>query len=104
MTCGDVGTKAEEVERVWISHINKLVLYANSFSTLKSCHFLERHGDAVSSHVVMRMLYLLLLVVLLDEADVFLEQRKLDSLERNALVSGKRTLSIHSNHLVLTVS
>jgi hypothetical protein len=28
-------------------------------------------------------------VVLLDEADVFLEQRSLDMLERNALVSGQ---------------
>jgi hypothetical protein len=29
------------------------------------------------------------LVVLLDEADVFLEQRSFANLERNALVSGK---------------
>jgi hypothetical protein len=28
-------------------------------------------------------------VVLLDEADVFLEQRSFDNLERNALVSGE---------------
>lgn len=30
----------------------------------------------------------MLAVVLLDEADIFLEQRSLASLERNALVSG----------------
>jgi hypothetical protein len=32
-------------------------------------------------------------VVLLDEADVFLEQRSLLNLERNALVSGKPLVS-----------
>lgn len=34
------------------------------------------------------------LVVLLDEADVFLEQRSLLNLERNALVSGKLHVSL----------
>jgi hypothetical protein len=32
---------------------------------------------------------LIMLVVLLDEADVFLEQRKISDLQRNALVSGQ---------------
>jgi hypothetical protein len=34
------------------------------------------------------MLHLTILVVLLDEADVFLEERSLADMERNALVSG----------------
>ena len=43
------------------------------------------------------------LVVLLDEADVFLEQRKISDLQRNALVSGKHNLlqewglALHTN-------
>ena len=55
MTCGDLGTKAEDVEKYLESvfHLGKLW----------GC------------------------VVLLDEADVFLEQRSLENLQRNALVS-----------------
>ncbi|KAM0546980.1 hypothetical protein ACHAPJ_010642 [Fusarium lateritium] len=61
VTCGDIGTKAEEVERVWEHHYLEVVLLLGK---TWGC------------------------VVLLDEADVFLEQRKLDNLDRNALVSG----------------
>jgi hypothetical protein len=38
--------------------------------------------------VVSGKLHLTILVVLLDEADVFLEERSLADMERNALVSG----------------
>ncbi|KAF2999956.1 hypothetical protein E8E14_003520 [Neopestalotiopsis sp. 37M] len=61
VTCGDIGTKAEEVEKIW------------------EC------------------------VVLLDEADVFLEQRELQQLERNALVSVfLRVLEYYDGILILT--
>jgi AAA+ superfamily predicted ATPase len=53
VTCGDIGTKPEEVEKYLES-----VLYLGK---IWGC------------------------VVLLDEADVFLEQRRLTDLERNAL-------------------
>ncbi|ETS74037.1 hypothetical protein PFICI_13903 [Pestalotiopsis fici W106-1] len=46
-------------------------------------------------------------VVLLDEADVFLEQRSLQQLERNALVSGKlflRVLEYYDGILILTTN
>ena len=71
VTCGDVGTKAEAVEKYLESvfHLGKLW----------GC------------------------VVLLDEADVFLEQRSLEDLERNALVSVfLRVLEYYEGILVLT--
>ncbi len=71
VTCGDVGTKAEEVEKYLESvlHLGKIW----------GC------------------------VVLLDEADVFLEQRSLEDLERNALVSVfLRVLEYYEGILVLT--
>ena len=55
VTCGDVGTKAEDVEKY-----------------LESVFHLGKQWGCV---------------VLLDEADVFLEQRSLQDLQRNALVS-----------------
>ncbi|KAF4922405.1 ATPase family AAA domain-containing protein 3, partial [Colletotrichum viniferum] len=71
VTCGDIGTKAEEVE--------------------KSC-------TAVSS-----IHELIFIVVLLDEADVFLEERTLKNLERNALVSVfLRVLEYYDGILILT--
>lgn len=57
VTCGDIGTKAEEVEK----YLEVVLLLGKTWGC----------------------------VVLLDEADVFLEQRSLSNLERNALVSGK---------------
>ncbi|KAI9687859.1 MAG: hypothetical protein M1822_001940 [Bathelium mastoideum] len=71
VTCGDVGTKAEDVEKYLESvfHLGKLW----------GC------------------------VVLLDEADVFLEQRSLEDLQRNALVSVfLRMLEYYEGILVLT--
>lgn len=71
VTCGDVGTKAEEVEKY-----------------LDSVLHLGRIWDCV---------------VLLDEADVFLEQRSLKDLERNALVSVfLRVLEYYEGILILT--
>ncbi|KAL4933484.1 ATP-binding protein [Aspergillus undulatus] len=71
VTCGDIGTNAEEVERYLES-----VLY---LGTIWQC------------------------VVLLDEADVFLEERTQQDLKRNALVSVfLRVLEYYSGILVLT--
>ncbi|MCJ1360554.1 MAG: hypothetical protein MMC33_010562 [Icmadophila ericetorum] len=71
VTCGDIGTKPEEVEKYLDSvlHLGKLW----------GC------------------------VVLLDEADVFLEERNLADLQRNALVSVfHRALEYYDGILVLT--
>ncbi|EAU29357.1 predicted protein [Aspergillus terreus NIH2624] len=71
VTCGDVGTKAEDVEKY-----------------LDSVLHLGRIWDCV---------------VLLDEADVFLEQRSLEDLKRNALVSVfLRVLEYYEGILILT--
>lgn len=71
VTCGDIGTKPEEVEKYLESvlHLGKIW----------GC------------------------VVLLDEADVFLEQRALTDLERNALVSVfLRVIEYYEGILILT--
>ncbi|KAJ4305544.1 hypothetical protein N0V90_001075 [Kalmusia sp. IMI 367209] len=71
VTCGDVGTKAEEVEKY-----------------LESVLHLGKIWDCV---------------VLLDEAEVFLERRSLDDLQRNALVSVfLRVIEYHEGILILT--
>lgn len=71
VTCGDVGTKAEDVEQY-----------------LESVFYLGKLWDCV---------------VLLDEADVFLEQRSLEDLKRNALVSVfLRVLEYYEGILILT--
>lgn len=70
-TCGDIGTKPEEVEK-----------------HLESALHLGKIWDCV---------------VLLDDADVFLEQRTLTDLERNALVSVfLRGLEYNEGILILT--
>ncbi|KAF7534383.1 hypothetical protein G7054_g6264 [Neopestalotiopsis clavispora] len=71
VTCGDIGTRPEDVEK-----------YLESVLTL------GRLWDCV---------------VLLDEADVFLEQRTLNDLKRNALVSVfLRVLEYYEGILILT--
>lgn len=71
VTCGDIGTKPDEVEKYLES--------ALSLGKIWGC------------------------VVLLDEAEVFLEQRRLTDLERNALVSVfLRVLEYHEGILILT--
>lgn len=71
VTCGDVGTTVEEVEKY-----------------LESVLYLGRIWGCV---------------VLLDEADVFLEQRSLEDLQRNALVSVfLRVLEYYDGILILT--
>lgn len=71
VTCGDVGTKAEDVEKY-----------------LESVLYLGRIWGCV---------------VLLDGADIFLEQRSLEDLQRNALVSVfLRVLEYYDGILILT--
>ncbi|KAL5000598.1 P-loop containing nucleoside triphosphate hydrolase protein [Aspergillus recurvatus] len=71
VTCGDIGTNAEEVER----YLESVLL----IGTIWGC------------------------VVLLDEADVFLEERRETDLQRNALVSVfLRVLEYYHGVLILT--
>ncbi|KAL4877443.1 P-loop containing nucleoside triphosphate hydrolase protein [Aspergillus karnatakaensis] len=71
VTCGDIGTNAEEVEK----YLDAVLL----IGTIWGC------------------------VVLLDEADVFLEERRETDLERNALVSVfLRALEYYDGILILT--
>ncbi|KAF6822948.1 AAA family ATPase [Colletotrichum plurivorum] len=71
VTCGDIGTKAEEVEK----YLDTVLLLGKTWGC----------------------------VVLLDEADVFLEERTLKNLERNALVSVfLRVLEYYDGILILT--
>lgn len=71
VTCGDIGTKPEEVEK----YLESVLHLGKSWGC----------------------------VVLLDEADVFLEQRTLTDLERNALVSVfLRVLEYYEGILILT--
>jgi SpoVK/Ycf46/Vps4 family AAA+-type ATPase len=71
VTCGDIGTRPEEVEKY-----------------LESVLHLSKNWGCV---------------VLLDEADIFLEQRALNDLTRNALVSVfLRVLEYYEGILILT--
>ncbi|KAK8103694.1 uncharacterized protein PG998_010727 [Apiospora kogelbergensis] len=71
VTCGDIGTKPEDVEKY-----------------LESALYLGKIWSCI---------------VLIDEAEVFLEQRSLDNLERNALVSVfLRVLEYYEGILILT--
>ncbi|CAG9991342.1 unnamed protein product [Clonostachys byssicola] len=71
VTCGDIGTKAEDVEQ----YLDSVLLLGATWGC----------------------------VVLLDEADVFLEQRSILNLERNALVSVfLRVLEYYDGILILT--
>ncbi|KAK6863622.1 hypothetical protein PG995_000150 [Apiospora arundinis] len=71
VTCGDIGTKPEDVEKY-----------------LDSVLYLGKTWGCI---------------VLIDEAEVFLEQRSLDNLERNALVSVfLRVLEYYEGILILT--
>ncbi|KAI3322030.1 P-loop containing nucleoside triphosphate hydrolase protein [Xylariaceae sp. AK1471] len=71
VTCGDIGTKAEEVEK----YLEVVLLLGKTWGC----------------------------VVLLDEADIFLEQRSLSNLERNALVSVfLRVLEYYDGIFILT--
>lgn len=73
VTCGDIGTEPEKVERY-----------------LESVFYLGKTWDCV---------------VLLDEAEVFLEQRTLQDLNRNALVSVfLRALEYYEGILILTTN
>ncbi|KAF4453922.1 hypothetical protein F53441_3447 [Fusarium austroafricanum] len=88
VTCGDIGTKAEDVEKYL-----EVVLYLGK---TWGCGITPNSpGSRVSANITP--------VVLLDEADVFLEQRSLFNIERNALVSVfLRVLEYYDGILILT--
>jgi len=73
VTCGDVGTKPEVVEK-----------YLNTVLHLGQKWNCGTHSPYLSHPRLLTQP----LVLLLDEADVFLEQRSLSDLKRNSLVSG----------------
>ncbi|KAH0423628.1 hypothetical protein CcaCcLH18_12044 [Colletotrichum camelliae] len=71
VTCGDIGTKADEVEK----YLDTVLMLGKTWGC----------------------------VVLMDEADVFLEERTMRNLERNALVSVfLRVLEYYDGILILT--
>lgn len=88
VTCGDIGTKAEDVEKYL-----ETVMYLGK---IWNC-------GKTACRVAMRPLSTdTLTVLLLDEADVFLEERTMADLQRNSLVSGEFPDSIldqcHTRH------
>lgn len=75
VTCGDIGTSPEAVER-YLSTVLHLGKTWNCGMCLFRSSSLDKTANAT-------------LVLLLDEADVFLEQRSMADLDRNSLVSGR---------------
>jgi hypothetical protein len=75
VTCGDIGTKADDVEKYL-----QTVLYLGK---IWNC------GKSETPFVLQKTTTLTFLVLLLDEADIFLEERTIADLERNSLVSGE---------------
>jgi hypothetical protein len=97
VTGGDVGTDPRAVERVGLrpSLCESFVTPLTEDSTWSRSSTWADVGTVVCSHLndltcsFMGLWSLTIPVVLLDEADVFLEQRSFANLERNALVSGE---------------
>lgn len=97
MTCGDIGTNADAIDKV-LSNIlapkfdNLLALTRTAPpegpASWKAVGLwcVENIIDAI--FYIARRELTLSLVVLLDEADVFLEERRVADMQRNALVSG----------------
>jgi len=91
VTCGDIGTEAGEVEKVCNPLLETSMGILICCSIWRSSCYWGKPGVVVchSSKPLCCNLINLYVVVLLDEADVFLEQRKISDLQRNALVSGQ---------------
>lgn len=98
MALGDIGATPEDVEKVRTNSLDKLQISAYTPSTYKLFCFSERHGTAVSTMLIRMTMSSInnLLVILLEEADVFLEQRRMFDIERNALITGKPTITTAS--------
>ena len=77
VTCGDIGTKPDDVET-----------YLEGVLTLGKIWNCGKWRSLDSGYVV-QCSSTLRTVLLLDEADVFLEERTLSDLDRNSLVSGE---------------
>jgi hypothetical protein len=93
VTCGDIVTKPEDVERYL-----KSVLRIGKVWDCGESNYLSNFSDYSLKKSP---------VVLLDEAEVFLQERSLQDINRNALVSGDLflilTYSFHEIDLILTL-
>jgi hypothetical protein len=78
VTCGDIPTSPDEVEK----YLETVLLLGKTWGCGWSFPARKLHFEYLLTTFIVS-------VVLLDEADVFLEQRTLQDLQRNALVSGK---------------
>jgi hypothetical protein len=76
VTCGDLGTRASDVEK----YMQTVLYLGKTWNCGKFTDYLEINYE------------LIVIVLLLDEADVFLEERTTGyaDLERNSLVSGNK--------------
>ena len=81
VTCGDIGTNADAVER----YLNNVLYLGKTWN----CGMFEITLFGIMSDKS---------VLLLDEADVFLEERSMSDLKRNSLVSGK---DLDSSHCII---
>ena len=77
VTCGDIGTKPDEVE----TYLEGVLTLGKTWNCGK-WHYLD-------SDYAIQCSSTLKAVLLLDEADMFLEERTLSDLDRNSLVSGE---------------
>lgn len=77
VTCGDIGTNADAVEK----YLNTVLYLGKTWNCGR---------PSLNPSIFRRLPRVLkfLVVLLLDEADVFLEERSMADLERNSLVSG----------------
>lgn len=79
VTCGDIGTNAEAVEK----YLQTILYLGKTWNCGKKIQaYLYSGAEKIP------------IVLLLDEADVFLEERTLSDLERNSLVSGKPKFNV----------
>ena len=81
VTCGDIGTNAEAVEK-----------YLQTILYLGKTWNCGKWDNCKKKSLSTLLTYFYVIVLLLDEADIFLEERTLSDLERNSLVSGKTYL------------
>ena len=79
VTCGDIGTNAEAVEK----YLQTILYLGKTWNCGKKF-----------KHIHIPRLKKIPIVLLHDEADVFLEERTLSDLERNSLVSGEPNFNI----------
>lgn len=90
VTCGDIGTSPDSVE----SYLESVLYIGSAWKAGKPTFCISVDDASLGSSY---------LVVLLDESDVFLEEREKSDLQRNALVSVfLRVLEYYDGILILT--